>query len=116
MQKNQTAVRWGVIGLGGVVVGQIAPAIVTSAHSKLVGSAGSSAEKTRAFAQQFGVTNCHAGIAELAADDDVEAIFIATPNADHHRRCGARIHPVAALGGVLAGRARHAANLFHRPR
>jgi 1,5-anhydro-D-fructose reductase (1,5-anhydro-D-mannitol-forming) len=73
-----------VIGLGGVVVQQIAPAIVNSSHSTLVGCAGSTPEKTRAFAQQFGVKSCYRGIEELAAASDVEAIFIATPNADHH--------------------------------
>ena len=44
MQQNQTAVGWGVIGLGGVVVQQIAPAIVGSTHSKLVGCVGSTPE------------------------------------------------------------------------
>jgi 1,5-anhydro-D-fructose reductase (1,5-anhydro-D-mannitol-forming) len=77
-------VGWGVIGLGGVVVQQIAPAIVGSSHSRLVGCAGSTPEKTRAFAQTFGVKNCYASIEELAAAPEVEAIFIATPNADHH--------------------------------
>ena len=77
-------VRWGVIGLGGVVVQQIAPAIVGSSHSSLSGCVGSTPEKTRAFARTFGVTNCYANIGELAAAPDIDAIFIATPNADHH--------------------------------
>lgn len=85
MPKNESAVGWGVIGLGGVVMQQIAPAIVGTSHSRMVGCAGSTPEKTRAFARQFGVKNCYASIEELAAADDVEAIFIATPNADHHR-------------------------------
>ncbi len=85
MPQKETAVRWGVIGLGGIVVQQIAPAIVNSAHSKLVGCVGSTPDKTRAFAQQFAVPNCYASIEELAAADEVDAIFIATPNADHHR-------------------------------
>ena len=85
MQKDPTAVRWGVIGLGGIVVQQIAPAIVDSTHSTLVGCVGSTPEKTRAFARQFGVESCYGSIEELAAASDVEAIFIATPNADHYQ-------------------------------
>ncbi len=85
MLKNETAVRWGVIGLGGIVVQQIAPAIVNSLHSKLVACVGSTPDKTRAFAQRFGVPGCYASIEELAAANEVDAIFIATPNADHHR-------------------------------
>lgn len=85
MSQNGSAVRWGVIGLGGVVYQQIAPAIAGSAHSTLVGCVGSAPVKSRAFARQFGVKNCYGSIEELAAAGDVEAIFIATPNADHHR-------------------------------
>ncbi len=85
MPHKESAVRWGVIGLGGVVVQQIAPAIQKSANSKLVACAGSTPEKTRAFAEKYGVPRRCAGIEELAAADEVDAIFIATPNADHHR-------------------------------
>ncbi len=85
MPDNREPVRWGVIGLGGIVNQQIAPAIVNSTHSRLVACVGSTPEKTRAFAQQYGVANCHASIEELAAAREVEAIFIATPNADHYR-------------------------------
>ncbi len=68
MPQNETVVRWGVIGLGGVVVDQIAPVIVNSAHSKLAGCVGSTPEKTRAFAQQFGVGNCYGGIEAFARE------------------------------------------------
>ena len=85
MPQNESAVRWGIIGLGGVVVQQIAPSIAGSAHSRMVGCTGSTPEKTRAFAQQFGIKSCYSSVEDLAAAPDVEAIFIATPNADHHR-------------------------------
>ena len=85
MPQNESVVRWGVIGLGGVVVQQIAPAIAASTGSTMLGCVGSTPEKTRAFARQFGVKNCYSSIEELAAAPDVDAIFIATPNADHHR-------------------------------
>src|ERR1700712_2158222 len=74
--QNETAVRWGLVGLGGIVVQQIAPAIVKSTHSKLVACVGSTPEKTRAFARQFGVLGCYTSIEELAAADEVDAIFI----------------------------------------
>ena len=83
MAQKQNPVRWGVIGLGGLVNEQIAPAIVESSHSVLVGCVGSTPDKSRAFAQKFGVEQCYTSIEELAAAD-VEAIFIATPNADHY--------------------------------
>jgi len=84
LPQNNSTVRWGVIGLGGVVDQQIAPAIVGSSHSGLAGCVGSTPEKTRAFAEKFNVKSCYANIEELAAAPDIDAIFIATPNADHH--------------------------------
>ena len=47
MPQTQTAVRWGVIGLGGIVEQQIAPAIVNSTHSTLVACMGSTPEKSK---------------------------------------------------------------------
>ena len=85
MADKKERVRWGVIGLGGIMNQQIAPAIVNSDHSQLVACVGSTPEKTQAFAQQYRVADCYASIEELAAAPQVEAIFIATPNADHHR-------------------------------
>ncbi|MEO7727950.1 MAG: Gfo/Idh/MocA family oxidoreductase [Burkholderiales bacterium] len=92
MTPKESAVRWGVIGLGGVVDQQIAPAIAGAANSEFVACVGSTPEKTRAFAQKFGVPQCYASIEALAAAPEVEAIFIATPNADHHRMVLAAAH------------------------
>lgn len=85
MTQRQDPVRWGVIGLGGVTSQLIAPAITGSTHSQLVACVGTTPEKTRAFADRFGGPRCLGSIEELAADREVEAIYIATPNADHHR-------------------------------
>ncbi len=84
MNHEPHLIRWGVIGLGRLVTTQIAPVIVAAKHSRLVGCAGSTPEKTRAFADQFKVARCYATMDELAADPDIDAVFIATPNAMHH--------------------------------
>lgn len=84
MKPPETVVRWGVIGLGRLVTELIAPSIVRSPRSQLVGCAGSAPEKSRAFARQFGAQRAFSSIDELAADRDIDAIFIATPNALHH--------------------------------
>ena len=76
---------WGVVGLGRLVSTQIAPLIVQSPHARLVACAGSTAEKTRAFASQFGEPRCYASVAELAADPAVDGVFIASPNRLHQR-------------------------------
>jgi len=81
---TDSPIRWGVIGLGRLVTELIAPAIVKSSGSRLVGCAGSSLEQAEAFAGRFGEVRAYHGIEELAAAGDVDAIFIATPNALHH--------------------------------
>jgi predicted dehydrogenase len=77
-------VRWGVIGLGRLVTELIAPSIVRSPRSQLVACAGSTPEKSRAFAAQFGAPRAYSSIEELAADPEIDAIFVATPNSLHH--------------------------------
>lgn len=77
-------VRWGIIGLGRLPTELIAPIINRSPGSVLVACAGSAIEKSRAFAEQFGASRAYSSIDELAADGDIDAIFIATPNALHH--------------------------------
>lgn len=84
MKRGDTVVRWGIVGLGAVVVDHVAPAIVKSAGSRLVGCAGRTLEKTRSFAGQFGVERVYRSHEELARDRDIDAIYIATPNALHH--------------------------------
>jgi predicted dehydrogenase len=77
-------VRWGVIGLGRLVTELIAPSITKSPRSRLVACAGTTSEKSRAFASQFEVARAYTSIEELAGDPEVDAIFIATPNALHY--------------------------------
>lgn len=81
--KAEPVVRWGIVGLGGVVVNQIAPGIARSANSRLVACVGRTPEKTREFAQKFNVERVYASAEELAADPGIDAIYIATPNALH---------------------------------
>jgi 1,5-anhydro-D-fructose reductase (1,5-anhydro-D-mannitol-forming) len=79
-----SVVRWGIIGLGRLPTELIAPAINQSSGSRLVACAGSTLEKARAFVDHFGAARAYSSIDELAADPEIDAIFIATPNALHH--------------------------------
>ena len=92
MAQKEPPLRWGIVGLGGIVVDSIAPAIIDSSHSRLTACAGSSVEKARAFAERFGVKNvCHSH-EDLAAHPEVDAVYVATPNALHHAAVLAAAH------------------------
>src|SRR5688572_25387170 len=80
----QTPVRWGIVGLGWVAADFVAPAMAKSKGSRLAACLGSSSEKGRAFAERFGVERVHENLEALMHDPDVDAAYIALPNALHH--------------------------------
>ena len=84
MQDTPSPIRWGLVGLGWVAADFIAPAMVQSPGSRLAACLGSSLTKGRAFAERFGVERVHGDLEALMHDPDVDAVYIALPNALHH--------------------------------
>ncbi len=84
MSISQKPLRWGVVGLGWVATDYVTPGIIKSPGSELVACLGSSPEKTRAFADKFSVPHAHRDLAGLVGDPEVDAVYIALPNAMHH--------------------------------
>lgn len=87
--------RWGIIGLGWVSCDFVAPGMQKSPGSRIVACLGSSLEKGKAFSQRFGVPNVHASLEAMMADPQVDAVYVATPNA---------IHKEAVLAAAAAGK------------
>jgi phthalate 4,5-cis-dihydrodiol dehydrogenase len=83
--------RLGVAGLGRAFMLML-PALAHHPRVQVVACADPNDAARRRFAQEFGGT-AHADIADLCADDSVEAIYLATPHQFH------------AEGAVLAARA-----------
>lgn len=77
-------VRWGLIGLGWVASDFVAPAMVKNDSSQLAACLGSSVEKGEAFAERFGVERVHRDLEAIMHDPEVDAVYIALPNAMHH--------------------------------
>lgn len=95
MSSAGAPLRWGIVGLGWVSADFMVPAIQQSPGSKLVACLGSSAEKSRAFAQRFQVPNAHASLAAFVADAEIDAVYVATPNA---------LHQEAVIAAARAGK------------
>ncbi|HLF61586.1 MAG TPA: Gfo/Idh/MocA family oxidoreductase [Acidimicrobiia bacterium] len=74
---------WGVIGIGNIVQTTMAPAMVEEPECELV--AGVSRDQGRAdeFGRQFGTRFAYTDYGQMLANPEVEAVFIATPNAFH---------------------------------
>ncbi len=75
--------RFGVIGIGDILTGTIAPAMVADPQCELVAAVSRDHGRAEAFGSRFGldfVTTDYEAMLERA---DVDAVFIATPNALH---------------------------------
>jgi len=74
---------WGVIGIGNIVQGTMAPAMVEEPECDLVAGVSRDQGRADAFARQFGARFAYTKYDEMLANPEVEAVFIATPNAFH---------------------------------
>jgi len=72
-------VRWGLIGCGDISRKRVAPALRDIAECELVAVNRARAELAQQFAEEFGAKRWYADWRELIADDEVDAVYIATP-------------------------------------
>ena len=75
-------VRWGILGPGGIAA-QFAGDLKFVEGAELAAVGSRSAATATAFAERFGFARAHGSYAELAADPDVDVVYIATPHAFH---------------------------------
>ncbi len=80
---SASPLRWGIIGLGWVSCDFVMPGMRKRPGAQVVACLGSSLEKGKAFAERFQVPKVHASRDEMMADPDVDAVYVATPNATH---------------------------------
>jgi 1,5-anhydro-D-fructose reductase (1,5-anhydro-D-mannitol-forming) len=86
---------WGVIGIGNIVKGTIAPAMVAEPECDLVAAVSRDQGRADEFAAQFGARFAYTDYDEMLANPDVEAVFIATPNL---------FHPEQVISAARAGK------------
>ena len=115
MSETIRPVHWGIVGLGWAAADFVAPAMVKSPGSKIVACLGSSPEKTKAFAERFSVERTHADLNAMMNDPDIDAVYIALPNAMHHEAvlAGARAHKPMLCEKPFAMRADHAREMVN---
>jgi predicted dehydrogenase len=74
-------VRWGVIGTGGIARSFVGDCVAAGITFSAVGSR--TREHAEAFAAEFGIERAHGSYADLVADDQVDAVYVATPHVRH---------------------------------
>lgn len=80
---SSSAIGWGLVGLGRIAGNEIAPAIVTLGNSELVTVVSRDQQKADAFAAEHGAVRGTTSFSGMLRDDDIQAVYIATPNALH---------------------------------
>lgn len=83
MCAKPRALRWGVIGIGRIVKTTIAPAMVAEPECELVAGVSRDQSRADAFAAEFGARFAYTSYDELLANPEIDAVYIATPNAQH---------------------------------
>jgi predicted dehydrogenase len=74
-----SVVRWGLIGAGDIARKRIAPAFRDLSNCEFAAVSRSRTELAAAFAEEFGASCWYADWVELLRDDEIDAVYIATP-------------------------------------
>ncbi len=72
-------IRWGLIGCGDISRKRVAPALRDLSNVDFVAVSRARAELAQEFAEEFGAHKWYADWRELLADDEIDAVYIATP-------------------------------------
>lgn len=77
-----TGLRWGILATGGIATAFAAD--LRTAGLDLVAVGSRSQHSADAFAAQFGIARAHGSYEALAADPEVDIVYVATPHSMHH--------------------------------
>ncbi len=76
-------IRWGMIGCGSVTRLKSAPALSKVEHSRLMAVTSRREENARKYAKQNGIPKVYPDAAQLIADPEINAVYVATPPDTH---------------------------------
>ncbi|MGV8814067.1 MAG: Gfo/Idh/MocA family protein [Gelidibacter sp.] len=80
--KTSKTIRWGIIGLG-KIANKFAQDIQNVENCQLYAVASRHQEKANSFAKQYNAIKAYGDYDSLAADPNIDAIYIATPHSSH---------------------------------
>lgn len=97
----ERSVRWGILATGGIAAA-FAADLVDLPDAEIVAVASRSRESAEAFADRFGVARAYGDWASLAADGDIDVVYVATRTWRTGRLPGSAWRP----GGTCCARSR----------
>ncbi|MFF5173924.1 Gfo/Idh/MocA family protein [Micromonospora sp. NPDC000089] len=75
--------RWGILATGNIA-GRFAQDLRLVPGAELTAVGSRTADAAERFARRYGAARAYGSWAELAADDELDAIYVATPHSAHH--------------------------------
>jgi predicted dehydrogenase len=76
-------VRWGVLGVAGIAVKKVIPAMQRGARTQITAIASRDRERAQKAAAEFGIPKAYGSYEELLGDPEVDAIYNPLPNDLH---------------------------------
>lgn len=83
LEGNVNRIKWALVGTSGWADSTFAATLERAEDVELAGAVGSTPERSRAFQERHGTPRSYDSLADLAADDGVDAVWVATPNDLH---------------------------------
>src|ERR1700747_636130 len=80
---SKQKVKWGVLGVAGIAVKKVIPAMQEGEWSEIAAIASRELSKAEKAAQQLGIPKAYGSYEELLADPEIEAIYNPLPNHLH---------------------------------
>jgi predicted dehydrogenase len=93
--STDRVIRWGIVGPGRIA-DSVTPDFAHVEGAELVAVASRSQERAQAFADKHGIARAYGGYGGILGDDEVDALYIATPHPQHE---------AVALAALAAGKA-----------
>ncbi|WP_268986221.1 Gfo/Idh/MocA family protein [Streptomyces sp. CC210A] len=81
-------IRWGVLATGGIAASFTQDLLGMPDDAEVVAVASRTLEGAKGFAERFGIPRAYGSWAELAADGDVDVVYVATPHTAHRAAAG----------------------------
>ena len=76
-------IKWGIVGLGRIARA-FAEGLNFTSNAELYGVASRTIQKSKDFSKEWNVPRFFGSYDELAEDENIDAIYIATPHSEHH--------------------------------
>lgn len=89
------ALRWGLIGCGDIARRNVAPALRALPNCELVAVSRAQHDKAESFAKEFGARRWYEDWRDLLADEEIDAVYVATP---------VHLHAAQTIAAAQAGK------------